>query len=126
MTPEELSKLYDKVDAQTKQSGVKGEKATEIRSIVSGIAAAKMAAGITRLSAATIKGAVIAAMTTLDAEGKEVKPKVDASQFTSIITAMYETEKDAATHALVVLVDKPKAPKARVPRKKKTEAQPAA
>lgn len=116
---EDLSKLYDAIQAKQSEKGVKGEKAGNIRDIVRSIVASKKSHGITKLSQATLRQVVKDIMTTQ--EGAE--PKLDQSYFSTIITGMYETEKDPLTKAVIVLTSAEKAPKVRKPKtSKKAEA----
>jgi hypothetical protein len=115
---EDLAKLYDSIQAKQSEKGVKGEKAGSIRDIVRSIVSAKKAQGITKLSQATLRQVVKDVMTNQDG----VEPKLDQSYFSTIITGMYETEKDPVTKAVIVLTGSEKAPKVRKPKTKKAEA----
>ena len=116
---EDLAKLYDAIQAKQSEKGVKGEKAGSIREIVRSVVAAKKAQGINKLSQATLRQVVRDVMTAQDGG---VEPKLDQSYFSTIITGMYETEKDPATKAVIVLTGSEKAPKVRKPKVKKSEA----
>ena len=121
MTPEDVGKIFDKVDAQKKAEGVKGEKSGSIREILNTIVAAKAKQGMHRLSQASLKGAVQEIMGT-QVDGVLVPAKIEPSQFSSIINGMFETEKDKDTGAVIVLANQRKAPKAHTPRVKKADA----
>jgi len=112
---EDLSKLYDAIQAKQSEKGVKGEKAGSIREIVRSVVAAKKAHGINKLSQATLRQVVKDIMTAQDGQ----EPKLDQSYFSTIITGMYETEKDPATKAVIVRTGAEKAPKVRKPKTKK-------
>jgi hypothetical protein len=101
----ELADLYDSIAAEQASKGVKGEKAGMIREHLRNIVAAKAKQGQTELSQATLRQAVKKLM------GEDAK--LDQSYFSTLVNGMYETRKDTATGAVVVLTDHEKPPKAK-------------
>lgn len=124
--PEDLAKLYDSIQAKQTEKGVKGEKANSIRDVIRSVVQAKKQKGVTELSQATLRNVVKEIMSTTDAAGNKLEPKLDQSYFSTIINGMYEVKKDPATGAVVVLTGSEKPPKVRTPRAKKEKgAKPA-
>jgi len=115
---EDLIKLYNSIQAKQVEKGVKGEKANAIRDTVRSIVAAFKATGVVELSQATLRNSVKEILAESDPE-----VKLDQGHFSTIISAMYETKKDTATGAVIVLTAAEKPPKVRV---KKAKAKSAA
>lgn len=113
---EDLAKLYDQIEAKQSEKGVKGEKASAIRDILRTVVEAKKAQGITKLSQATLRGVV---KETMAAQNPDTEVKLDQSYFSTVVTGLYNTEKDPVTKAVLVLTDTEKAPKVRKAKKAK-------